>query len=92
MSESAVKTDAFREPELIRWKSFDGKLISGFLYAPPAKFTGKRPVLIEIHGGPEGQSRPDFLGRANYYLTSLASPRWCRMSVVPLDTGRPSRS
>ena len=71
MSESAVKTDAFREPELIRWKSFDGKMISGFLYAPPAKFTGKRPVLIEIHGGPEGQSRPDFLGRANYYLNVL---------------------
>lgn len=71
VSESAVKTDAFREPELIRWKSFDGKMISGFLYAPPAKFTGKRPVLIEIHGGPEGQSRPDFLGRANYYLNVL---------------------
>ena len=71
MSESAVKTDAFREPELIRWKSFDGSMIWGFLYAPPAKFTGKRPVLIEIHGGPEGQSRPDFLGRANYYLNVL---------------------
>jgi dipeptidyl aminopeptidase/acylaminoacyl peptidase len=71
MSESAVKTDAFREPELIRWKSFDGKMISGFLYAPPVKFTGKRPVLIEIHGGPEGQSRPEFLGRANYYLNVL---------------------
>jgi dipeptidyl aminopeptidase/acylaminoacyl peptidase len=71
MSESAVKTDGFREPELIRWKSFDGKMISGFLYAPPAKFTGKRPVLIQIHGGPEGQSRPNFLGRANYYLNVL---------------------
>jgi dipeptidyl aminopeptidase/acylaminoacyl peptidase len=71
MSESAVKTDGFREPELIHWKSFDGKMISGFLYAPPAKFTGKRPVLIQIHGGPEGQSRPNFLGRANYYLNVL---------------------
>jgi dipeptidyl aminopeptidase/acylaminoacyl peptidase len=71
MSESAVRTDGFREPELIRWKSFDGKMISGFLYAPPAKFTGKRPVLIQIHGGPEGQSRPNFLGRANYYLNVL---------------------
>jgi Tol biopolymer transport system component/dienelactone hydrolase len=71
MSESAVKTDGFREPEMVRWKSFDGKMISGFLYAPPAKFTGRRPVLIEIHGGPEGQSRPDFLGRENYYLNVL---------------------
>ena len=71
ISETAVKTDAFPEPELVRWKSFDGRMISGFLYRPPAKFTGKRPVLIEIHGGPEGQSRPDFLGRYNYYLNEL---------------------
>ena len=71
MSETAVKTDAFPEPELVRWKSFDGRMISGFLYRPPAKFTGKRPVLIDIHGGPEGQSRPDFLGRNNYYLNEL---------------------
>jgi dipeptidyl aminopeptidase/acylaminoacyl peptidase len=71
MSETAVNTSSFREPELIRWKSFDGKMISGFLYRPPAKFTGKRPVLIEIHGGPEGQSRPDFLGRYNYFLNEL---------------------
>ena len=70
-SETAVKTDNFREPELVRWKSFDGKMISGFLYRPPAKFAGKRPVLIEIHGGPEGQSRPDFLGRANYFVNEL---------------------
>jgi len=70
-SESAVKTDGFREPELVRWKSFDGKMISGFLYTPPAKFTGKRPLIIDIHGGPEGQSRPDFLGRYNYFLNEL---------------------
>lgn len=70
-SETAVKTDGFREPELVRWKASDGKPISGFLYRPPAKFTGKRPVLIEIHGGPEGQSRPDFLGRWNYFVNEL---------------------
>ncbi|MFI5183446.1 MAG: S9 family peptidase [Vicinamibacteria bacterium] len=58
-------------PELVRWKSFDGKMISGFLYRPPARFIGKRPVLINIHGGPEGQTRPDFLGRGNYYLNEL---------------------
>jgi dipeptidyl aminopeptidase/acylaminoacyl peptidase len=59
------------EPELVKWKSFDGMEISGFLYKPPAKFTGKRPVMINIHGGPEGQSRPGFLGRNNYYLEEL---------------------
>jgi len=71
-SETAVKTDAFPEAELVKWKSFDGKEISGFLYRPPAaKFPGKRPVLVVIHGGPEGQSQPVFLGRGNYYLNEL---------------------
>lgn len=70
-SETAVNTDGFREPQLIRWKSFDGKTISGFLFAPPAKFTGKRPVIVDIHGGPEGQSRPEFLGRLNYFVNEL---------------------
>ena len=71
-SETAVKTDAFPEAELVKWKSFDGKEISGFLYRPPAaKFPGKRPVLVVIHGGPEGQAQPIFLGRGNYYLNEL---------------------
>ena len=71
-SETAVKTDAFPEAELVRWKSFDGKMISGFLYQPPAaKFSGKRPVMVVIHGGPEGQSQPTFAGRGNYYLHEL---------------------
>ncbi len=59
------------EPRLVRWPSFDGREITGFLYEPPARFTGKRPVIISIHGGPEGQSRPTFLGRDNYFLNEL---------------------
>ena len=59
------------EPALIRWKSFDGLEITGFYYKPPARFSGPRPVLISIHGGPEGQSRPGFLGRSNFYLNEL---------------------
>jgi dipeptidyl aminopeptidase/acylaminoacyl peptidase len=66
----AVLSD-LQEPELVKWKSFDGMEISGFLYKPPARFTGKRPVMINIHGGPEGQSTPGFLGRNNYYLKEL---------------------
>ncbi len=41
------------------------------LYKPPARFTGKRPVVVVIHGGPEGQSLPYFLGRQNYLLNEL---------------------
>ncbi len=61
----------FSEPELVEWKSFDGRTITGFLYRPPAKFTGKRPVVMNIHGGPEGQFRPGFLGQMNYLLNEL---------------------
>ncbi len=66
-----LNTANFSEPQLIHWKSWDGREISGFLYRPPAKFTGKRPVIVNIHGGPEGQFRPGFLGRNNYYLNEL---------------------
>jgi dipeptidyl aminopeptidase/acylaminoacyl peptidase len=60
-----------QEPRLISWKSFDGKTISGYLFKASSKFSGKRPVIINIHGGPEGQSRPVFQGRSNYYLNEL---------------------
>ena len=70
-SEAAVKTESPLQAELIHWKSFDGKMVSGFLYKPPAKFTGKRAALVVIHGGPEGQSQPTFLGRNNYLLNEL---------------------
>ncbi|MEJ7625738.1 MAG: prolyl oligopeptidase family serine peptidase [Ferruginibacter sp.] len=58
-------------PQLVKWKSFDGLEISGFLYKANKKFSGKRPVIINIHGGPEGQSFPTFLGRSNYFLNEL---------------------
>jgi dipeptidyl aminopeptidase/acylaminoacyl peptidase len=62
----------FAEAELVSWKSFDGREISGFLYRPSAaRFPGKRPVVIDIHGGPEGQSAPEFVGRDNYFLNEL---------------------
>ncbi len=62
----------FVEPTLERWKSFDGRMISGFAYrAPAAKFSGKRPVLINIHGGPEGQFQPGFQGRSNYFTDEM---------------------
>ncbi len=66
-----LNTSEFVEPRLIKWKSFDGLDISGFLYQPPAKFTGKRPVIINIHGGTEAQYQPGFIGRNNYYVNEL---------------------
>ena len=60
------------EPQLVSVRSFDGETVSGFLYRPdPARFPGRRPLIVNIHGGPEGQSRPGFLGRNNYLLNEL---------------------
>ncbi|HEY3928245.1 MAG TPA: prolyl oligopeptidase family serine peptidase [Candidatus Koribacter sp.] len=67
-----LNTANFVEPQLVSWKTFDGKTLTGFLYQPDAKkFPGKRPVIVDIHGGPEGQSRPYFLGRNNYYMSEM---------------------
>jgi pimeloyl-ACP methyl ester carboxylesterase len=42
--------------------SFDGLRISARLYlpAPTLSFEGPRPLVYYIHGGPQGQERPDF--------------------------------
>jgi dipeptidyl aminopeptidase/acylaminoacyl peptidase len=66
-----VDVERFALPERIQWKSFDGRPISGLLYRPPERFTGPRPVLMVIHGGPEGQARPTFLGQYNYFVQEL---------------------
>ncbi|HOY60189.1 MAG TPA: S9 family peptidase, partial [Verrucomicrobiota bacterium] len=67
-----LNPDSFVEPELVRIESFDGLRISAFVFRPdPTKFPGPRPVLINIHGGPESQSRPVFQARNNYYLNEL---------------------
>src|SRR6201982_3260838 len=71
METGGMNTSHLPEPELIHWKSWDGRAISGFLYRPPEKFTGPRPTMILIHGGPEGQFRPDFRGTSNYFLNEL---------------------
>ncbi|MGA8554334.1 MAG: prolyl oligopeptidase family serine peptidase [Candidatus Acidiferrales bacterium] len=68
---SGLSPETFSTAELVHWKTFDGKSISGFLYRPPGKFSGKRPVIVDIHGGPEGQFRPSFLGRYNYFINEL---------------------
>ncbi|RHW19401.1 S9 family peptidase [Sphingomonas gilva] len=64
--------DANVEPEFVETKSFDGEAVSGFLYRPDAKkFPGRRPLIVNIHGGPEAQFTPGFLGRNNYLLNEL---------------------
>ena len=58
-------------PKFIEWKSFDHLKISGFYYPASPKFKGKRPVIIMIHGGPEGQSMASFLDSNNFYTSEM---------------------
>ena len=91
-----MDVSTLREPTLISWKSFDNRSISGYLYKASAKFPGKRPVIVLIHGGPESQSRPFFTGRLNYYLNELGISIICPnvrgsagygKSFIDLDNG-----
>ena len=61
----------FRTQQPIGWTSFDGREITGFITMPPPSFAGRRPVIVDIHGGPEAQARPGFQGRWNYYVNEL---------------------
>lgn len=47
------------EPELIRYPTFDGRLIPAYYYRPAGQ-SGPLPVVISVHGGPEAQFRPGF--------------------------------
>ena len=62
---------ALPEQQIVRWKSFDGRTISGMLSLPPARFTGRRPVLMVVHGGPEGQAKVGWRGRWNHLVEQM---------------------
>lgn len=66
-----MQKEDMSRPKFIEWNSFDKLKISGFYYPASPKFTGKRPVLIQIHGGPESQSSASFLGPNNYYTNEM---------------------
>ena len=72
----------FVSPTLVRYPTFDqadGKqrTIPAFYYKPSkpssasGSKTGKYPVVINIHGGPEGQSQPTFSANAQYLANEL---------------------
>jgi dipeptidyl aminopeptidase/acylaminoacyl peptidase len=68
---AGIDTQAYAEQSIVRWKSFDDLTISGLLTKPPAKFTGWRPVIVSIHGGPEAQATMGFQSRWNYFIQEL---------------------
>ncbi|MEW6282488.1 MAG: S9 family peptidase [Candidatus Eremiobacterota bacterium] len=49
------------KPELVHYTTHDGRSIPALLYRPPDAPRGKPlPAVVDLHGGPEGQTRPMF--------------------------------
>jgi dipeptidyl aminopeptidase/acylaminoacyl peptidase len=68
VSMAGVRSETLVEPQVIRYKSFDGLTIAGFLYLPPGK-TKNIPLVVSIHGGPEFQERP-VMNSVTQYMVS----------------------
>jgi dipeptidyl aminopeptidase/acylaminoacyl peptidase len=69
-----LDTNSFTEPELVRYPTFDvvgnrQRTIPAFVYRPPGK--GPHPVIIYVHGGPEGQYRPSFSNKLQMWVAEL---------------------
>ena len=69
-STAGIPRAVFRRPELARYPSFDGREIPGLLYEPESASgaRGNAPVVVNVHGGPESQSRPGFASVTQYLL------------------------
>jgi dipeptidyl aminopeptidase/acylaminoacyl peptidase len=68
-STNGIPAETFVAPELVRYRSFDGLEIPGFLYRPQGLRSGEKvPCLLSMHGGPESQERASYSGLLQYYL------------------------
>ncbi|MFC4988483.1 S9 family peptidase [Saliphagus infecundisoli] len=72
---AGIPTETFDESELVHVESFDGLEIPGFLTLPDGGEAegddgndGEIPVIVDIHGGPEGQRRPSFSSIKQYFV------------------------
>ncbi|WKD49710.1 S9 family peptidase [Microbulbifer spongiae] len=72
-----LNTGKFVEPELVHYPTFDtvdskAREIPAFVYRPRGA-EGPVPVIISIHGGPEGQYRPVFSSTYQLWLEALGA-------------------
>ena len=64
-----IDPSTFVVPQRISYKSFDQREIPAYVYKP--RGAAKSPVVISIHGGPEGQYQPFFTPLTQYWVTEL---------------------
>lgn len=62
----------FVVPEIVTVKSFDGLDVPAYVYRPKNP-KGKVPVILSIHGGPEGQSRDTLVSTWQYWVNELGA-------------------
>ncbi len=65
---AGVPESTFVEAELLRYETFDGREIPGYLSVPPSEPDGGYPTIVDVHGGPESQRRPSFSAVKQYFL------------------------
>ncbi|MGQ5523674.1 S9 family peptidase [Chitinimonas sp. PSY-7] len=63
-----VDTKRFTAARLESYPSRDGQQIPMFVQRPAKCEPGPCPVVVQFHGGPEGQSRPGFSTRAQLFV------------------------
>ncbi len=71
-----LDTDGFAMPEVFDYPTFDRvgdrqRRIPAFIYRPESE--GPHPVIIQIHGGPESQSRPGFSSTYQLWVDRLGA-------------------
>ncbi len=64
-STAGIPRSTFQRPEVVRYPSFDGREIPALFYGPEEEGA---PVIVNVHGGPESQSRPMFAPVSQYFL------------------------
>ena len=64
---AGIPIGAFRRPEILRYPSFDGREVPALLYEPEG--VSGAPVVVNLHGGPESQSRPLFAPVTQFLLS-----------------------
>jgi dipeptidyl aminopeptidase/acylaminoacyl peptidase len=82
-SRAGIPQTSFIEPELIRYKTFDGREIPAWYYRPQNSMSfesgrnkatvntamkNNLPVIVSVHGGPEGQEAAGFNPTYQYFL------------------------
>ena len=65
-----LDADSFVTPISLRYPARDGVELQGLLYLPDPDDYPQAPVVVQVHGGPTGQSRPSFRAIEQYLVNN----------------------